>query len=139
MPVERLQRILARVAAAARRYDTSSLAVLGRMVALRARRGLRLEEAYLAGVLDPRLSPERVADFVGRDEFLSTLRPFNAGPKELVDDKAVFALYAESLGLAIPRTLALVAPPSQPMRTGARCTPTTTGFDRFASRFRRRS
>ncbi len=111
MPVQRLRRVLARIVAAARRYEASPLAVLRRMVALRASRGVRLEEAYLAGLLDPRLPLERIAGFVGRREFLQALQPFNAGLRELVDDKAVFAARASSEGLAIPRTLALVTPP----------------------------
>ena len=108
---DRLRRIAARVSAAACRYDCSSLAILRRMAALRLGRGLRLEEAYFAGLLDPKVPEERIVEFVGRGEFLSVLRPFNVGPSGLVDDKVVFAAYAQSHGLAIPRTLALVTPP----------------------------
>jgi hypothetical protein len=111
MVAERWRRVLSRVASAARRYDASALAVLGRMLALREAYGLGLEEAYFAGVLDPKFPRERLADFVGRGEFLRTLRPFNAGAKELVDDKAIFAAHAESHGLPVARTLALVTPP----------------------------
>jgi hypothetical protein len=106
----RLQRVVGWVAAASRRYDSSSLAVARRVLALRARK-IGIEEAYLAGVLDPRVPIEQCADFVGRRELLLALRPFNAGPKDLVDDKAIFAVVAESHGLPVPRTLALVAPP----------------------------
>ena len=112
MPLQRLRRILGRVANAARRYDSSSLAILRRMAALRLGRGLRIEEAYFAGLLDPNAPSARTVEFVSRGEFLRALRPFNAGPTGLVDDKAVFAAYAQSHGLAIPRTLALVTPPS---------------------------
>jgi hypothetical protein len=106
----RLQRVVGQIAAASRRYDSSSLAVARRLLVLRARK-IGIEEAYLSGVLDPRVPLERCADFVGRRELLLALRPFNAGPKDLVDDKAIFAVVAESHGLPVPRTLALVAPP----------------------------
>jgi len=111
MPADRLRRIVERVATAARRYDSSSLAIVIRMAALRLGRGLRLEEAYFAGLLDPKVAKERIVEFVSRSEFVRALRPFNAGPVELVDDKAVFAACAQSHGLPIPRTLALVTPP----------------------------
>jgi hypothetical protein len=111
MLLNRLRRVLDRVSAAARRYDASPLAILQRILALRLNRGLRLEEAWFAGLLDPHLPRERESDFVGRDEFLGSLRPFNAVLKDLVDDKIAFAAHARSHGLPIPRTLALVEPP----------------------------
>ncbi len=110
MVAGRLQRVVGRISAASRRYDSSSLAVAARMIALRARK-IGMEEAFLSGVLDPRLPLEQCADFVGRRDLLLALRPFNAGAKDLVDDKAIFAVHAASHGLAVPRTLALVTPP----------------------------
>ena len=106
----RLRRVAGRIAAASRRYDSSSLAVARRVVALRARR-IGLDEAFLSGALDPRVPLERCADFVGRRELLAVLRQFNVGAKDLVDDKAIFAVCAAGHGLPIARTLALVAPP----------------------------
>jgi hypothetical protein len=129
MPSYRLQRVVSLITGAARRYDSSSFAVLRRMLALRASHGFGLEEAYFAGLLDPRILPERVAEFVGRREFLDALRPFNVAAKDLVDDKAIFASYAQSHGLAIPRTLALVTPPFAADAADCRYTAKPTGCD----------
>jgi len=117
MPGNRLRRVINRVRTASRRYDSGPLAVARRALALRAR-AVGMEEAYLSGALDPRVSLERCADFVGRRNFLAVLRPFNAGPKELVDDKVVFAAHAHAHGLAAPRTLAVVSPPLATEPTG---------------------
>jgi hypothetical protein len=109
--VNRLRRIADRVDRAARRHESSRLDVLKRAIWLRVHRRMGLEEAFFAGALDPQVPAVRTDELVTRDEFLRTLRPFNAELKELVDDKAVFYLYAQSHGLPIPRTLALINSP----------------------------
>lgn len=110
MALARLRRVVGRITEASRRYDASSLAVARRVLALRARR-IGLDEAFLAGALDPGVPLAQCADFVGRLELLAVLRQLNVGAKDLVDDKAIFAVCAAGHGLPIARTLALVAPP----------------------------
>jgi Sugar-transfer associated ATP-grasp len=111
LSTQRLRRIFRRLSSAARQYEASRLTLLGRMVWLRASRGLGLDEALFMGVLDPRVPARQAVEVVGRRDFVRVLRQFNRSGKELVDDKAIFYPHCVGCGLPTPPVIAFVNPP----------------------------
>ena len=106
--IARLLRLTQLFRRAARRYDSSFLAVARRAVHLHRDLGFRLDEAVPHGLLDPRLPESELAAYTSR----KVLRPLQArlNPTELsslTEDKALFYRLCEELGIPRPTLYAL--------------------------------
>lgn len=104
-------RAAARVRRAARAYDVPFARVARRGLHLHRKRGFRLAEAFAYGLLDPTISPARLAQHTSR----VTVRPLQRGLNPggllfLTEQKAVFYRICEELGLPTPKVHAVFLP-----------------------------
>jgi putative polysaccharide biosynthesis protein len=104
-------RAAARVRKAARAYDVSFARVALWGLHLHRKRGFRLAEAFAYGLMDPAISPTRLAQHTSR----LTLRPLQRGLNPggllfLTEQKAVFYRICEELRLPTPRVHAVFLP-----------------------------
>jgi len=111
LPIRRLEnarRLLDDYARVAHRYGVPLPLVLQRGVRLAVTRGFRLREALVHGLLDPSLTDDVLAGCLGKARLLELQRRVNAAEREcLTEDKAVFYLHCQALGLPVPALFAV--------------------------------
>jgi hypothetical protein len=92
---------------AARRYESTSLAVAGRLLRLWVRDGFRPREALAAGLGDPRLPVERLPGCISWARLDRLLATVNHLRRDATQDKGAFYVYCQGLGVPVPRLWAI--------------------------------
>jgi hypothetical protein len=94
---------------AARRFNVSSAVIWKRAIVLCGRSGLALDEAIGSGLVDPNVSLDERAGWIGKRRLTRYQRRMNPRQWEcLVEDKAIFYPYCTTLGLPVPKLYAVL-------------------------------